>query len=300
MTLLDRFAGSVRRLRANGARRHHRHLGLLRVDAGTWPALSTARDRREDGPRTQGDSGGVARGSVADRWPATSSAEGNNLRPDTCQRAPHRGARACGGYLARPVLFRRERRLSGPQRGRSHPQEQACFGGGLAAQLEHVDGLLCGRGPPMATRSRRRPPSCPGVPGTLSWQTHRRRQRVPCRPLAHPRGTSRRERISATSAHRLRSRIEEEPVPGLGPLPSRRPFPHVLPLARCPPARQAGHPSSLASKRLPSALEVALPEEAARPSPRSAADSGHADRLFRPMPITRSGQGDHPGRSAAG
>jgi DNA invertase Pin-like site-specific DNA recombinase len=25
------------------------------------------------------------------------------------------------------------------------------------------------------------------------------------------------------------------------------------------------------------------------------ADSGHADRPFRPMPITRSGQGDHPG-----
>jgi polyphosphate kinase len=31
-----------------------------------------------------------------------------------------------------------------------------------------------------------------------------------------------------------------------------------------------------------------------------AAYSGHADRLFRPMPITRSGQGDHPGRDAAG
>jgi hypothetical protein len=30
------------------------------------------------------------------------------------------------------------------------------------------------------------------------------------------------------------------------------------------------------------------------------ADSGHADRPFRSMPITRSGQGDHPGRDAAG
>jgi hypothetical protein len=28
--------------------------------------------------------------------------------------------------------------------------------------------------------------------------------------------------------------------------------------------------------------------------------SGHADRPFRPMPITRSGQGDHPERRAAG
>ena len=31
-----------------------------------------------------------------------------------------------------------------------------------------------------------------------------------------------------------------------------------------------------------------------------AADSGQADRPFRPMPITRTGQGDHPGRDAAG
>jgi hypothetical protein len=33
---------------------------------------------------------------------------------------------------------------------------------------------------------------------------------------------------------------------------------------------------------------------------RACAYSGHADRPFRPMPITRSGQGDHPGRSATG
>ena len=30
------------------------------------------------------------------------------------------------------------------------------------------------------------------------------------------------------------------------------------------------------------------------------ADSGHADRPFRAMPITCSGQGDRPGRDAAG
>jgi type I restriction enzyme, R subunit len=30
------------------------------------------------------------------------------------------------------------------------------------------------------------------------------------------------------------------------------------------------------------------------------ARTGHADRLFRAMPITCSGQGDHPGRDAAG
>jgi hypothetical protein len=30
------------------------------------------------------------------------------------------------------------------------------------------------------------------------------------------------------------------------------------------------------------------------------ARTGHADRPFRAMPITCSGQGDHPGRDAAG
>jgi len=93
-----------------GARRRRWHLGLLRFHAGTRSALSAAGDHREDGPRTQSKSSGVARGSVGSTRlsvktgmlsPPGFITPGGLVKQQSCQRALRAGRLPAWARLAK-------------------------------------------------------------------------------------------------------------------------------------------------------------------------------------------------------